>query len=80
MLPVTLILSLYTLLIPTLGAYDLKNIISYFAHKVFDFQSRFVIFEPVEISSFWGAVILVSIVTFLLILVKIISLNRSKYN
>lgn len=80
MLPVTFLLFLYTLLIPSLGAYDLKNIVSYFAHKIFDFQSQFVIFDPVSISAFWGIVVLVSIATLLLLSVKVISLKRSRYD
>lgn len=54
MLPVTIFLFLYTLLIPVLGKYDIKNICSFFASKIFSFQARFVIFEPAKISPSLG--------------------------
>ena len=80
MLPITLFLLLYTLLIPVLGAYDIKNIISYFAHKVFNFKSRFVIFQPTEISEILGVSIIIGIILILWMIMKIISSKRSKFN
>lgn len=54
MLPCTLFIIAYTILIPVLGKYDIKNIYSFFAHKIFSFQSRFRIMDAIEISPICG--------------------------
>ena len=63
-----------------MGAYDIKNIISFFAHKIFNFKSRFIIFEATEISDVVGIVILLGIMIGLGIIVGLVSFRRSRYN
>ena len=78
MLPVTIFLLLYTLFIPVLGRYDIKNICSFFARRIFTFQSRFVIFESVAISPVWGLGI-VALVLVLAFFSLLVSSRRSQY-
>lgn len=80
MLPATLLFLIYTLFVPVMGAYDIKNIVSFFAHKIFNFKSRFIIFEATEISDAVGIAILLGIMIGLGIIVGIVSFRRSRYN
>ncbi len=79
MIPITIFLLLYTLLIPVLGKYDVKNICSFFAQKIFSFKARFVVFQATDISPACGASVIV-----LMLLVAGIALfftsKRSAYN
>lgn len=79
MFPITIFLLLYTLLIPVLGKYDIKNIFSFFAHKIFAFKARFAAFQPTEISNATGIAILVFMLMAACILMAASS-KRSLYN
>lgn len=80
MFPITIFLLLYTLFIPVLGKYDIKNIFSFFAHKIFSFKARFVALRPLEISSACGIFILLAILACACISLFAVSSNRSSYN
>lgn len=79
MFPITIFLLLYTLLIPVLGKYDIKNICSFFAHKVFTFKARFVVFQPLKISPVYGIIVITLMVLFACIILFATS-QRSAYN
>lgn len=79
MFPITIFLLVYTLLLPVLGKYDIKNIFSFFAHKVFTFKARFVIFQPTEISPAYGIIVLILILLSACISLFAVS-KRSAYN
>ena len=69
----------YTLLIPVLGEYDLKNVISAIGNKVFEFTGTFQLFTPSGVVTsmhyiIWGVFIIA-----LISLTYFISNNRSKY-
>lgn len=45
-----IIIVVYNMFIPSLGKYDLKNIISVIGHKYYSFQGTFKLLKPIEVS------------------------------
>ncbi|MCL1935537.1 MAG: hypothetical protein FWF57_04065 [Defluviitaleaceae bacterium] len=76
----TIVLFLYGFIIPILGAYDFRNIFSYFAHNVFSFESRFIMFRPHQINEYYGIAIIIFTVFFLFLTMLYISNKRSLYD
>lgn len=75
----TILLLLYGLIVPILGAYDFRNIISYFSHKLFTFTARFTIFEAKPISEIVGLVIINATIILAVISSILVSRKRSAY-
>ncbi|MFV0314707.1 MAG: hypothetical protein ACK5I7_06330 [Anaerotignum sp.] len=73
-------LLLYTLLLPILGAYDFRNVISHFSHSLFSFTARFNMFKPEPIDNLLGILILVGSASILFGLLLIIANKRSSYD
>ena len=48
----SLIIVIYNLMIPSLGKYDLTNLIANIGSKIFEFNSSFNLFTPKEVSYF----------------------------
>ena len=76
----TILLLVYGLLLPILGAYDFRNIISYFSHQTFAFTGRFVMFHPSVINPYVGILFLVLTFVSLLALSMGILMKRSSYD
>lgn len=76
----TITLFTYGLILPILGAYDLRNIVSHFAHQFFSFRGRFVMFTPIQINSFLGAIIILFTIVFFLALTFLVVKKRSAYD
>jgi hypothetical protein len=76
----SIILLLYGLLLPVLGAYDFRNIFSYFSHKVFNFTARFEMFTPKPINEINAILIIILTIIVLISITFIISKKRSSYN
>ena len=79
MLPVTIFLLLYTLLIPVLGKYDVKNICSFFAQKIFSFKARFVVFQATDISPACGVAV-IALMLFASCIALFFTSKRSSYS
>lgn len=76
----TIVLLLYGLIIPILGAYDFRNIFSYFAHSVFSFNGRFNMFAPMPINNVVGIAIILLTSILILFSIFIVINKRSAYN
>lgn len=76
----TIGLLLYGLLIPVLGAYDFRNIFSYFSYQVFTFTARFVMFEPIPINGMIGILLTLATVVCLFVLLFTVAGKRSAYH
>jgi hypothetical protein len=72
-------LLLYGFIIPILGAYDFRNIFSYFSHKVFTFTARFVMFNPKPIDESFAIILILTICTLFITLILFLSTKRSSY-
>lgn len=48
----TIVFAMYGFVVPILGKYDLRNIISNLSHEIFDFKGRFQMFEPIKVNNF----------------------------
>lgn len=70
----------YGLLIPILGAYDFRNIISFFANKVFTFTARFEMFQPIPINEWVGVTVMGFTTIGLLAITFIVATYRSSYD
>ncbi|MGQ8870721.1 hypothetical protein [Paenibacillus sp. TSA_86.1] len=78
LLPVILFF-VYDFIIPVLGKYDLRNLISAIAHDIFEFKGRFQLFKPTPVSEVTSFIILI-IVFALSIFLSYASFNKqSKY-
>ncbi|MGO4529485.1 hypothetical protein AB4Z30_10425 [Paenibacillus sp. 2TAF8] len=79
LLPVILFF-VYDFIIPVLGRYDVRNLISVIAHDIFEFKGRFQLFKPTPVSEVTSFIILI-IVFALSIFLSYASFNKqSKYN
>lgn len=79
MIAPAILLLLYGLMVPILGKYDFRNIISYFSQKLFTFTARFVMFEAKTIDPLFGILLIVSTIVLLLFLCVTVSKRRSAY-
>lgn len=61
------ILAIYGFLIPILGKYDLRNIISVLSHNIFAFNGNFTMFTPIYLSNHLSIIIFISLFILLLI-------------
>ncbi|NLK97652.1 hypothetical protein [Defluviitalea saccharophila] len=80
MLIPTIGLLLYGLFIPVLGAYDFRNIISYFSHQVFTFTARFVMFKPMPINEVLGILLTLATAVILFVVLFTVAKKRSAYS
>ncbi|WP_427182067.1 hypothetical protein [Paenibacillus sp. TC-CSREp1] len=79
LLPVILFF-VYDFIVPVLGKYDLRNLVSVIAHDIFEFKGRFQLFKPTPVSEVTSFTILI-IVFALSIFLSYVSFNKqSKYN
>ena len=76
----TIAVLLFSFVVPILGAYDPRNIISYLTHEFFSFVSRFVMFTPADINVYLGIIVIFLITSTLLAASAFISKKRSRYN
>lgn len=76
----TVVLMVHGLLVPVLGAYDFRNIFSFFAHQVFNFTGRFRMFQALPINEFTGMAAVVLSVAVFLTLCYVTASKRSAHN
>ncbi|MDI6604471.1 MAG: hypothetical protein QME35_04955 [Thermoanaerobacteraceae bacterium] len=69
----------YDFILPVIGKYDLRNLISVLGHKVFDFYGNFILFKPIEVPTNIVIIILTSFVILSTIFIYIITEKQSKY-
>lgn len=74
-----MIFTVYNFIVPNLGKYDLKNLISILGHKVFDFYGNFILFKPINVPLNMVIIILVSFVGLSTIFTYLIAERQSKY-
>ncbi|MEJ8548200.1 hypothetical protein [Brevibacillus borstelensis] len=74
-----IIFFVYDLIVPVLGAYDIRNLIAVIAHELFDFKGRFQLFTPLPVPSF--AAIALLFVAFIISLAGsyLLFLRQGKY-
>lgn len=73
------LLALYNFLVPVMGKYDIKNIVSVIAHKYFEFSGNFQMFVPVDVK-FSVALSYVTLLLMVLIMLNLVfSVKQSKY-
>lgn len=65
-IPLVAILA-YNLVIPNLGKYDLKNVISVLGHKIYNFQGSQTLYNPISVST-WASVIVILMIAFISVL------------
>ncbi len=76
----TIVFFTYDLLVPVLGNYDLRNLISVIAHKLFDFNGRFQLFNPMPVPTQTAIIILLFFYLIILALSYVLFSKQSKYN
>lgn len=79
LLPI-IIFFVYDLIIPIIGKYDIRNMISVIAHQIFDFKGRFQLFKPVPINYFTSVSLLFFVFTLCLSLSYFFFWRQSKYS
>lgn len=62
------LISIYLFVIPVHYKYDIRNIISYFAHKIFYFNGKFTLFDPMIINEQLGLLVLVLVIPLMTII------------
>lgn len=78
--PPMVILAVYHFFVPSLGKYDLKNLVSVTGHRFFEFNSDlFCLFQPVKVNSIIAIGILLLIVASLGFTNLVIARKQSKY-
>lgn len=75
----TIIFVIYNFIVPVLGKYDIRNIISILGHKVFDFAGRFQLFIPTKMSIGAVSMFLSCFIIITTLAVYLISKKQNKY-
>ncbi|PQP83090.1 hypothetical protein C0Q44_17290 [Paenibacillus sp. PCH8] len=70
----------YDFIVPVLGKYDIRNIISVIAHDIFDFKGRFQLFKPTPVSEITSFSILIIVFVLSILLSYVCFSRQSKYS
>lgn len=69
----------YDFIVPVLGKYDIRNIISVIAHDIFQFKGRFQLFKPTPVSEMTSFSILITVLVLSILLSYVCFSRQSKY-
>ncbi|MCL1925222.1 MAG: hypothetical protein FWF50_06535 [Defluviitaleaceae bacterium] len=75
----TIFIIFFVAVIPFLGAYDPRNVIAYFSHHIFNFESRFVMNNAIPIDVTKGIMSILATVFLTILVSNIIIKNRNNY-
>ncbi|MGG5251951.1 ABC transporter permease, partial [Neobacillus sp. SM06] len=75
----SLIFVIYDFIIPIMGKLDPRNLISILGHKVFNFQGRMKLFEPIDLPIPFVFLLLLTFMVFCSVIAYVISAKQNKY-